>query len=285
MSEGRATMTNLRPDMDLRAERDTPLKSNRNTAHRKPMFGMSVHAVPGEQTIRRYQAGDFTLTRLMLRKVTAAPARSLTTLAAAGAGLAIFANLTLLQPETHKSPLFPGNPRIHAAPVPTEAPVPVQRPQQLERDAETAKRASLTMEVQNELSARGLFAGPADGQSSPRLTQAIRDFQQGASLPVNGQVSDGLLASILTSNLRPKDQMMTAMRTGQDRFSRTETIIAIQRALTKIGLGPLRDDGTMGPGTRAALDRFEQNRNLPSRAEHPERVIRALQAASGIAIP
>lgn len=268
-------MTDLRQDMDLRVTRDTPVKPKRA----RPV------ELPGQQTIRRYQSGDFTLTGLLWKKATRSPKRTLTTIAAAGAGLAIFTNLMLLQPETHKSPIFVGNPRIHSAPVPTEAPVPMQRPATLERDAEAARRAGLTKDIQFELSSRGFFAGEADGQSSPRLTQAIREFQQLANLPANGQVSDGLLASILTSSIRPKDQLLSVMKPMVDRLERPDTVVAIQRALTKLGLGPLRDDGQMGPGTRAALDRFEQSRKLPSRDDNPQRVLRELAQASGIAIP
>jgi peptidoglycan hydrolase-like protein with peptidoglycan-binding domain len=61
-------------------------------------------------------------------------------------------------------------------------------------------------------------------------------------------------------------------------------VVAVQRALTRLGYGPLKDDGHFGPGTRAALDRFERDRKLPARGDNPTRVLRELAQASGIAL-
>ncbi len=54
-----------------------------------------------------------------------------------------------------------------------------------------------------------------------------------------------------------------------------------QRALIKLGYGPLTVDGIAGPGTRAALARFERERRLPG-ATVARRTLQELEARSGL---
>ncbi|MBB5764825.1 hypothetical protein HNR01_004472 [Methylorubrum rhodesianum] len=54
------------------------------------------------------------------------------------------------------------------------------------------------------------------------------------------------------------------------------SVIRVQRALTKLGYGPLKDDGLMGPGTKAAIERFERDRKLPVKGEAAGPTLRAL---------
>ena len=61
-------------------------------------------------------------------------------------------------------------------------------------------------------------------------------------------------------------------------------VAAVQRALTKLGYGPLRDDGIMGTGTRQAIERFEREKNLPVSGALPVRTVRQLAALSGVAV-
>lgn len=54
------------------------------------------------------------------------------------------------------------------------------------------------------------------------------------------------------------------------------TVIRVQRALAKLGYGPLKDDGLMGPGTKAAIEKFERDRKLPVKGEAAGPTLRAL---------
>jgi peptidoglycan hydrolase-like protein with peptidoglycan-binding domain len=233
---------------------------------------------------RKLARGETTMTRLVLKRLARNPLSSLTWLAGTGAALAIVANLVLLQPERHRAPMFVGNPMIHQTPQPSLAPLPPPRPAQIERDLELQRKADLQREIQQELSRRGFYTGSIDASASSKTAQAIRDFQTAANLPVNGQISDAVLASILTSNVQPKDQILGVLRATQDRLERPETVVAVQRALTKLGFGPLKDDGHFGTGTRAALEKFEKERRLPPRGDNPSRTLRELAQASGVAI-
>lgn len=54
------------------------------------------------------------------------------------------------------------------------------------------------------------------------------------------------------------------------------TVIRVQRALAKLGYGPIKDDGLMGPGTKAAIEKFERDRKLPVKGEAAGPTLRAL---------
>ncbi|MGL4635258.1 MAG: peptidoglycan-binding domain-containing protein [Beijerinckiaceae bacterium] len=248
---------------------------------------------------RKLMRGETTITRLAVKLLAKNPLSSLTWLASGFVTLAIVVNVTLLQPERHRAPMFVGNPMIHQTPQLSQTPLPPQRPPQLEREMEALRKAELQREIQQELSKRGFLTGSIETAGSTRTVQAVREFQASANLPVTGQISEAVLASILTANAlpkpasskdaspkeqMPKDQILGLLRSTQDRLERPETVVAMQRALTKLGYGPLKDDGHFGTGTRTALDRFEKERRLPPRGENPARTLRELAQASGIAI-
>ena len=90
-----------------------------------------------------------------------------------------------------------------------------------------------------------------------------------------------------------RDPIGELIRSGDDApippgyVGRTDPARAIeqgQRALDKLGYGPLRADGILGSATRQAIERFEKDRRLPVTGEFGARTSRELSSASGIAI-
>jgi Putative peptidoglycan binding domain len=55
----------------------------------------------------------------------------------------------------------------------------------------------------------------------------------------------------------------------------------IQRALSEFGYGPLETNGTFGPHTRAAIERFERDHRLPITGQVSDRLIRELSNMAG----
>ncbi|WP_175493741.1 peptidoglycan-binding domain-containing protein [Microvirga guangxiensis] len=62
-----------------------------------------------------------------------------------------------------------------------------------------------------------------------------------------------------------------------------DIVLAGQRALARLGYG-VKVDGAMGPGTRQAIERFEQDRRLPVTGTLNARTARELSTLSGIAV-
>jgi hypothetical protein len=61
-------------------------------------------------------------------------------------------------------------------------------------------------------------------------------------------------------------------------------VMAVQKALTKLGYGPLKPDGFLGAGTRQALERFERDQSLPVTGGLGTRTTRQLASRSGTQI-
>jgi hypothetical protein len=55
----------------------------------------------------------------------------------------------------------------------------------------------------------------------------------------------------------------------------------IQRALSEFGYGPLETNGTLGPNTRAAIERFERDHKMPVTGQISDRLIRELSNMTG----
>jgi len=55
----------------------------------------------------------------------------------------------------------------------------------------------------------------------------------------------------------------------------------IQRALSEFGYGPLETNGTLGPNTRAAIERFERDHKMPVTGQITDRLIRELSSMTG----
>ncbi len=59
-------------------------------------------------------------------------------------------------------------------------------------------------------------------------------------------------------------------------------VLFVQRALTKLGYGPLKPDGVYGPGTRVAVEKWEKDRGRPVRGEITRTLVQDLATASGL---
>jgi hypothetical protein len=61
-------------------------------------------------------------------------------------------------------------------------------------------------------------------------------------------------------------------------------VASAQKALTRLGYGPLESDGVMGARTKAALERFERDRKLPATGAVAGRTSRLLAQQAGVVI-
>ena len=192
---------------------------------------------------------------------------------------AIVVNAVVLQNEKHPSPLFRTVAKANEAfPVPpvrpdvaarnTVAPAPVQttaakptstdKPKAPEKAAAAESSDALVAEIQRELGKRGYFKGDATGKVGPTTTQAIRDFQFAQRMAVDGKPSEPLLNDIQASKVTMKDELVDLLkRTAGTEDKTVKTVSDVQKALNKVGYGPLSEDGQLGPSTKQALAKFE----------------------------
>ena len=63
-----------------------------------------------------------------------------------------------------------------------------------------------------------------------------------------------------------------------------QRVTSAQRALARLGYGPIKADGVFGPATRQAIERFERERRLPVTGEINQRTARELSSQSGIRV-
>ena len=68
-----------------------------------------------------------------------------------------------------------------------------------------------------------------------------------------------------------------------DRAKDGKTIVATQRALSKLGFA-VKATGSSGAATRSAIEAFERDRHLPVKGEMSRKLLKQLSAESGIAI-
>ncbi|SEQ63834.1 localization factor PodJL [Faunimonas pinastri] len=61
--------------------------------------------------------------------------------------------------------------------------------------------ADLVQQVQQMLSAKGLYSGAVDGQTGPQTRKAISDFQKKAGLPTTGEIDTGLVTALQSSKI------------------------------------------------------------------------------------
>ncbi len=181
---------------------------------------------------------------------------------AASVATAISVNALMLQDA--RKPLRISAPSVSTAPAQSNGNTPAATPAPAPA---TEATTMLVREVQSELARRGLYDGPADGIFGPKTEAAIFDFEMGAGLKLTGQ---------------PNPQLLTALRGNSFAPAASPRVAAVQEALNKVNFGPVKADGVLGEGTRAAIRRFEASRRLPQTGEISPAFLRALSQASGV---
>ena len=109
---------------------------------------------------------------------------------------------------------------------------------------------------------------PQKRQTSARLPAAILPAATPAPAP----------APVKTAAVSRPDNRPDPIAELLEPHNRT---IAVQRALTEFGYGQIKPTGTIGPETRAAIEKFERERRLPVTGQISERLTRELSALKG----
>ncbi|MHC2018569.1 peptidoglycan-binding domain-containing protein [Methylobacterium sp. CM6247] len=189
--------------------------------------------------------------RLCLRR----PGEVLGSVVAIGAVAAVALNALGYQGGRHPAPLFPtlGKGAGTTAAKPASG--------QTAEPAKLAEAAPRKIEVPKPETAPEPKAAPAIEAAKPAPKPA-----PAAASTKRDVIADIIKAGETTSSVTPKPDQAVAQA---------------QRALVKLGYGPLVADGVLGPGTRAAIEKFERDRKLPVKGVAAGRTLRELASRAG----
>ncbi|MEW6254984.1 MAG: peptidoglycan-binding domain-containing protein [Pseudomonadota bacterium] len=129
-------------------------------------------------------------------------------------------------------------------------------------------------------------AAPAPSTVSPAAPAASQvATRPPASAPAAMSAQPGTARAMLPPAAVPGDASVTgSVRPPGDVQAGSSRILAVQKALARLGYGPIKLDGQPGTETRLAVQRFERDRNLPVTGDISDRMVRELAAVSGTAI-
>jgi peptidoglycan hydrolase-like protein with peptidoglycan-binding domain len=203
---------------------------------------------------------------------------------AACAAVAILINALFMQKGPHPAPIFAGKPVPLSTPAfgPVSALLPPQpkASSKIEIAVSGRPRAELVSEIQRELGRHGFYDAVPDGVYGPKTDAAVRDFEQAARLRPSVEPNELLLASIVRSNVKapppPAHNDPIA-----ELLAPNKRLVAVQRALSDFGYGPLQATGVLDAQTRAAIERFERARRRPVSGQVSEQIVRELAAMTG----
>lgn len=208
------------------------------------------------------------------------PGGALGTVVGAGAALAVCLNAVGFQEGPHPAPILPT----------------------VEAKAPDAKAQAAKAQAAKALPARASEPKLAEAKPVPARTVPPREVRTEAPAPApHDPIADMLRSGETTASVTPKPSARDAARSAPRKPEPTKPdaaksdaakpdpakpdpqIARVQRALAKLGYGPLKDDGLMGPGTKAAIERFERDRKWPVKGEAAGRTLRELTAKASAA--
>jgi peptidoglycan hydrolase-like protein with peptidoglycan-binding domain len=203
------------------------------------------------------------------------PRDSMAAAVAGLAALAILVNALFLQSGPHPAPIFANLAPPAAVPLTGPAAALAQHKTEAARP-----RSDMVADIQRELTRHGFYDGAADGVYGPKTDAAIRDFEQAAALRPSAEPNDMLLASIARSAIKAqpvaiRNDPIAALLAPNPR------IVAVQRALTDFGYGPVKPSGIYDTETRVAIEGFEKARRRPVTGQISDLLVRDLAALTG----
>ncbi len=185
-------------------------------------------------------------------------------LVAAGASAAVLFNALAMQDGRRET--RPATAATPAIPVPTAAPAEVRKTVAAEPAPATPAAASPATSAPMSLAAAPPRP-PVKPAAPPRVAAAPVTPTAPSPAPI------GALSNDTTGTVRPPADVAVSPR-----------VMEIQKALAKLGYGPIKVDGRGGDATKDAIERFERDRRLPVTGAISDRLVRELNAVAGFSI-
>ena len=193
--------------------------------------------------------------------------------------LAIVTNALFMQKGPHPAPIFATRPLLQRDAAPAGRPQAVQA-----MPAADQARLQLIGNIQRELTRKGFYDGPADGIWGAKTDAATRDFASAAGLKINPEANDGLLRSIVAYKPKPTTVAAPPSLPSDpiaNLIAPSKKVIAVQRALADFGYGQIKPTGVLDLETRAAVEKFERDHQMPVTGQISVRFVRELAGMTG----
>ena len=216
---------------------------------------------------------------LLLRVLLYSPKDMVAGLIAFAAASAIITNALFLQSGPHPAPMFgTAVPASNALLMPN----PLPRPRPAEAD--------VLPPAEPKRSDSSLFdPKPVEPPPEPKQSEQRSVVQRPAEPRANDARASDPMANLVratsstppspSSALRPPAPIPTTGSIGG-----AKRVAAVQRVLTEYGYAQLKPSGSLGPDTKAAIEKFERERRLPVDGQVSDRLVRELYAATGHAV-
>lgn len=218
----------------------------------------------------RPKVGSAGRTAILLRGLAAVgrvvgrrPGLVLAGVAVVGGGVVFGWNVLMKQPSAHPAPLFasakaPVVPPVEPPRRPDFAGTPLARP-----EPASTQSVAKSMPVPPTRVASTDAIGSLIRTGEPARPEAVPPARPAAAEPKS--------AGPKPADPKPADPKANAPK-----------VAATQKALVKLGYGPIEPDGVMGTITKQALERFERDRKLPVTGAMSQRTLKQLASLSGM---
>jgi hypothetical protein len=133
-------------------------------------------------------------------------------------------------------------------------------------------------------------AAPAAIMAAPSILPPLPPIRPVADLHATTQAPhlkprDMIAEALRNPNIGTQTAALRAPEASAQTVPQAQRIVSsAQRALIKLGYGPLKADGVMGAGTRQAIERFEKDYQLPVTGELNFKTTREMALRAGIAV-
>jgi len=199
-----------------------------------------------------------------------------------GAG-AILINALFMQKGPHPAPIFANKPVPVTTPLmgSVTALMPKGGAPATSGTSNAPVRSETIAEIQRALWKRGFYGGAADGVYGAKTDSAIRDFEQAAGLRPSAEPNDVLLTAISRSSVKASARPTPSTDPIAALLAPSPRIVAVQRALTDFGYGPVKPTGVYDAETRMAVERFEKARRRPATGQITDQLVHDLATLTG----